>query len=401
LVEAVVFARTHPWEPVRLGDDDFDYDPTWAPADEAGVSLIGRLAERDVDLGGRYDDAWRFVLAAARDRSSGSHITSREDPLETAINRPCTKALEAMLHLVATEFRRDGTVRNEALDLLDQTLSLDGWDGAEHRAIIAPRLPFLRHVAPEWVESREPRLLGDDAPEDLGQTTVQLALKWGRPDRWLLERHRPAVLRAVRTRSKHALDHALVAMLWEVPGYSTEATWRALAGMGAPILSDAGEHLAHLLMNDPAQDHLDRGALFWEQTLQHPSLSSDAFRGYGWWAEVDALDQERWEQMTLATCQRAEGSLDWCVKVAERCAREPITQAGLGILTRLLRGRHEPWDRSQVAEVALGALKGIKRGPAAVRGTRTTTRRAHRPWLLRGGRHIGSRHSTEVTTCPV
>jgi hypothetical protein len=358
LVEAVAFARTHPWAPVRLGDDDFDYDPTWAPVDEAGVNLIGRLAERDVDLGGRYDDAWRVVLAAARDRSSGSHITSsREDSLETAINRPCTKALEAMLHLVATDFRRDGAVRDEALDVFDEALSLDGWDGAEHRAIIAPRLPFLRHVAPEWVESREPRLLGDDAPEGLGQTTVELALKWGRPDGWLLERHRPAVLRAVRAGSKHALDHALVAMLREVPGYSVEGTWRALADMGALVLSDAGERLARLLMNDPAQPHLDRGALFWEQTLQHPSLSGDAFRGYGWWAEVDALDQARWERMTLLTCQRAEGSLDWCVKVAERCAHEPITPTGLGVLIRLLRGRHEPWDRSQIAEVALGALK--------------------------------------------
>ena len=74
-----------------------------------------------------------------------------------------------MLHLVATEFRRDGTVRDEALDLLNEALGLGGWDGAEHRAIIAPRLPFLRHVAPEWVESREPRLLGDEDPESLGQ----------------------------------------------------------------------------------------------------------------------------------------------------------------------------------------------------------------------------------------
>jgi hypothetical protein len=67
--------------------------------------------------------------------------------------------------------------------------------------------------------------------------------------------------------------------------------------------------------------------------------------------------------MTLVTCQRAEGSLDWCVKVAERCAREPITPTGLGILTRLLCGSHEPWDRSQVAEVALGALKASSGDP--------------------------------------
>ena len=364
LVEAVVFARTHPWGPVQLGSDDFDYDPTWAPTDEAGVSLIGRLAERDVDLGDRYDDAWRVVLAAARDRSSGSHlISSREDPLETAINRPCTKALAAMVQLVATEFRRDGTVRNEALDLLDEALGLDGWDGAEHRAIIAPRLPFLRHVAPVWVQSRERKLLGDEAPEDLGQKTVELALKWGRPDRWLLERHRRAILRAIRAGSKHALEHALVAMLWELPGYSIEATWRALAAMGASVLSDAGERLARLLMQDAAQEHVDRGALFWETTLQGQSLSSEAFRGYGWWAEVKGLDRVLWEGLTLVTCQRAEGSLDRCIEVAERCAHEPITTTGLDILAKLLRGRHEPWNRARVAEVALEALKASSGDP--------------------------------------
>jgi hypothetical protein len=364
LVRAVVFARTHPWELVQLGGDDFDYDPTWAPTDEAGVSLIGRLAERDVALEDSYDDAWRVVLAAARDRSSGSRIISpREDPLETAINRPCTKALAAMLQLVAAELRRGRRVRTEALDLLDETLGLGGWDGAEHRAIIAPRLPFLRHVAPEWVESREPRLFGDQAPEDLGQKTVELALQWGRPDRWLLERHRRAIFRALRSGSKHALDHMLVAMLWELPGYSTEATWRALASMGASVLSDAGERLARLLMHDPAQEHLDRGVLFWDKALQDQSLPGGTFWGFGWWAEVEALDRARWEQMTLTTCERAEGSLDWCAKVAERCAREPITTTGLGILTKLLRGRHEPWDRSQVAEVALGALKASSSDP--------------------------------------
>ena len=93
-----------------------------------------------------------------------------------------------MLHLVATEFRRDGTVRDEALDLLDEALGLGGRDGAEHRAIIAPRLPFLRHVAPEWVESREPRLLGDEDPESLSQKTVERALKWGPSGRDLTPR---------------------------------------------------------------------------------------------------------------------------------------------------------------------------------------------------------------------
>src|SRR5205814_757227 len=135
IVEAVVFARTHPWEAERLGSDDFDYDPTWVPADEAGVNLIGGLAQQNVDLGNQYEGAWRVVLAAARDRSSKSGLSSREDPLETAINRPCTRALEAVFHLIGTEFRGGRKVRQDAIELLDEALSLEGWSGAEHRAI--------------------------------------------------------------------------------------------------------------------------------------------------------------------------------------------------------------------------------------------------------------------------
>ncbi len=214
LVEAVVFARTHPWEPLRLGDDDFDYDPTWQPADDSGITLIGRLAEQDVDLGDRYDDAWELVLAAARDRSRATGISSRDDPLETAINRPCTRAFQDIFQLIGTEFRRKESVREQAFDLLDEALELDGRDGAEYRAIIAPRLPFLLHVAQEWVETREAKLLGDQALDDLGQKTLELALKWGRPHRWLLERNLRAVRRAVRARTTNALDHLLI---WAAP----------------------------------------------------------------------------------------------------------------------------------------------------------------------------------------
>jgi hypothetical protein len=171
--------------------------------------------------------------------------------LETAINRPCTRALQAMFHLVATEFRRDGTVREEGLELLDEALELDGWSGAEHRAIIAPRLAFLLHVAPEWVESREARLFGGDAPDALGEMTVELALKWGLPNRWLLERHSRAVFKAVRAGSTNALDHALVAMLWAVSGYSTEAMVRKMAPTGASVVSDAGERLGPMLSGLP------------------------------------------------------------------------------------------------------------------------------------------------------
>jgi hypothetical protein len=357
LVEAVVFAHTHPWKPERLGDDDFDYDPTWAPADQAGVHLIGRLAERNVDLGDRYDDAWRVVVEAVRNRSAGSGISAREDPLETAINRPSTKALEATFHLVATEFRRSSMVREEFLELLDEALGLDGWDGAEHRAIIAPRLGFLLHVAPEWVESRDTRLFGDEAPDDLGQRTVELALKWGRPNRWLYERHDRDIFKAVRDGWTNALHQALVAMLWGVPGYSAEKILGKLTEMDASVVSNAGEFLARLLRQDSDPEHLNRGVRFWEQALRTKKLPSEAFRGFGWWAEVEDLAEAHWERLTLQTSERAKGSLDWAVKVAERCIRHPITTPGLKIITSLLSGRHDPWELPQIAEVALRALR--------------------------------------------
>jgi hypothetical protein len=357
LVEAVAFARTHPWDIVRLGNDDFDYDPNWANADESGVALIGRLAERDLDLGDRYDEAWHVVLEAARDRSRDSFITRHVDPLETAINRPCTRALGSMFLLLGEEFRRRAAIRKDAFDLLDEALEFDGWNGAEHRAIIVLRLPFLLNIAPEWVASRESKLFGNTAPDGLGQRSIELALKWGRPNGWLLERYRRSVLRAVRAGSENALDQVLVAMLWKVPGYSIQETFGSLAPIGAVVISNAGESLARLLMRDADREHIELGARFWEKAIEDRSLPGQAYRGFGWWAEVDGLDREQWESMMLATCDRAEGSLDLCVETAERSVLEPITPVGLAIVTKLLRGRHEPWDRSRVAELALKALQ--------------------------------------------
>jgi len=40
-----------------------------------------------------------------------------------------------------------------------------------------------------------------------------------------------------------------------------------------------------------------------------------------------------------------------------------ITATGLDVLATLLRGRHEPWDRARVAEVALEALKASSGDP--------------------------------------
>jgi len=360
VVEAINVAMTHPWAVVVLGGDDFDFDPSWDPVDRTCIDLIGRLAERNVDLGARSDSAWAPVLRAVRDRSKQSAIARREDPLETAINRPCTRALEAMFHLMGADFRRDGLVRDEALTVLDEALELVGWDGAEHRAVIAPRLAFLLHIAADWVEKRDSVLLGDSAPEDLGQRTLETALKWGRPNGWLFERHRPALLRAVRARSERAIDHLMVAMLWKSSGYSVSDVVELLVTMDPEVVSNASGSLARMLAVDEEPEHLKAGIGFWQEILERRALPAAAFRGFGWWAAVSGIDNDLWEALTLTACERAKGGLALSHKVAERCASEPVTATGLGILARLLRGQHEYWDRAHIAEIAISILTATR-----------------------------------------
>jgi hypothetical protein len=129
------------------------------------------------------------------------------------------------------------------------------------------------------------------------------------------------------------------------------------------MVSRAGASLARLLVPEEASIYAKAGLQFWENALAKSSLTTDAFRGFGWWAQVEALDREVWERMMLRTCQRAIGRLDLCVEVAERCMREPMTATGLEVLVCLLRGRNEPWERSLMAEIGLRALKASADGP--------------------------------------
>lgn len=122
------------------------------------------------------------------------------------------------------------------------------------------------------------------------------------------------------------------------------------------MLSEAGERIARLLMREPETAHVDLGRRFWQKAIDK-ARTPDALHGFGWWAEVESLPREDYEQLTLATVEKSQGTLDWCVEVGTRCAREPVTPVGLDIIVRLLRGRHEPWDRSRLADVALEALK--------------------------------------------
>jgi hypothetical protein len=357
LVDLIVLTSTHPWEPTVLGDPTYDYDPDWQGAESAAFDLITALARKDLGFAGRNEEIWAFLDQQARARDQATSMPG-SDPLTQAVNRPCTRALQVMFDVMGHEYRDQGTIRPEALGLLAETLTLSGTDGAQHRAIIAPRLAFLRHVAPHWVEDHRGQLFGADAPDNLGQTTVDLALAWGRPNSWLLEHFREQVRDAVRRTADNALDHFLVAMLWQVPGYSVDEAVTFLRSLGR--LSDAGQALGRLLGDgDASPEHAALAAQFWERSIRGGTVETLA--GFGWYAEISALDDITWARLTRQTLTITRGRIDWARNVAGRAARPRPTPDTLEILNQLLRGLPDGWDQRSVLETATLAIKKANR----------------------------------------
>jgi hypothetical protein len=356
VLDLIGLVRAHPWAAVPLGEKDLDYDLDWSGAEQAAVDVIKALADKDVGFAARDDEVWALLEAEARDRREPSGIISgARDPLDSAVNRRCTRALESVLSFMAYEFRSTGSSRPAAFALLEDALSLGGSDGAEHRAIIATRLGFLRHIASEWVDEVAGLLFGADAPEGLAQVTVDLAIKWNRPNRWLLEHYRHLVRNAVSRDVDHALKHLLIAMLWGIPGYGVEDNISFLR-QPPPLLSKAGEIIGRLLRHSDADEaHTVLGVTFWDAAIS--TKEPDALLGFGWFAEVEKVADEAWASRTMATLAVTGGRMDWSHKVADRAATLAPTTTTLAIMNSLVRGASDEWDRRGTIERAVELLR--------------------------------------------
>lgn len=355
-LDVIGLVRAHPWSADPLGEDDFDFDHDWEGAEQAGVEVIKALADKDVGFGTRADEAWAVLEAEARDRGEPSGIISgARDPLDSAINRRCTRALEAALSFMAHEFRSTEVIRPSAFSLLEDALRLEGGDGAEHRAIVATRLGFLRYVAPDWVDEVAGLLFGDDAPEGLAQVTADLVIKWSRPNRWFLEHYRNLIRSAVTRGSEHALEHLMIAMLWEVPGYTVDDNVSFLRQTPEAI-SKAGETLGRLLRHRDADDaHIALGVAFWDAAIS--TGAAEALPGFGWFAEIAKLDDETWARRTVASLEISGGRIDWSHKVAERAASLAPSTTTLAIINSLVRGASDEWDRRGNIERAVEVIR--------------------------------------------
>ena len=198
LLDLIGLLRGRPWHAVIPGLDDADSDDAWREVDKEGVELIKSLAETDMGFGPRSEEVWQILVAEVRDRSEPSGLSgSNEDPLDAAINRPFTRALIAIFSVMGYEFRQHQNTRADALEILKEILNVDGVDGLHARSIIGPRINFLVHITPDWVYDNRNLIFGHEAPDDLGQETVEITLRWGQPCRWFFENFRDEVKSAV------------------------------------------------------------------------------------------------------------------------------------------------------------------------------------------------------------
>ena len=356
LLDLIVLLRGRPWHAVIPGFHDTDSDGSWRGVDREGVDLMKSLAETDLGFGTRSEEVWQILVAEVRDRSEPSGLSgSSEDPLDAAINRPFTRALEAIFSVMGYEFRQHQNTRADALEILKETLNVDGADGSHARSIIGPRINFLLHIAPDWVYDNRNLIFGHDAPNDLGQETVELTLRWGQPCQWLFENCRDEIKAAVTKGDERPLQKLMLAMLWEWSGYTPVAVVEDLRGM-PELLSASGNALGVVMRGVNDEPLIARTAEYWQTAID--ARVPDGLLGFGRLALVEGLEASLWAEKTLATLELTGGRIELASTVAERCAYLAPSPTTLAIVNRLVRGSTGPGDVYLVARSANQLLDG-------------------------------------------
>ncbi|MCY3950785.1 MAG: hypothetical protein OXF61_16525 [Acidimicrobiaceae bacterium] len=352
LFDVIQLVQAEPWPAEVLGSNDFDFDSDWREARRSAVDLIRALTRAGFDFGDRSDEVWDLIKSAAMDRSESPWLSSEDDPvggaIHRAVNRTCTRAFETALIFVDSELQRSEPLRPAFTDLLEFGLRLHEPDGAEFRAALAPYVAWLRHRLPDWTNANLELIFGADAPGGLGRFTVDLILRQGRPDKWLLEIYPEMIRGAVARGVEGAIRHYLVAMLWRCSGYGT-ADVAGFLKQHPGLLREAGRHLAMLVRNDDADEgHVRMCVALWRELLDSEAASS--LEGFGWMSTVSALDTELWAKLTLATLQATDGRVDCAHRVADRATSQPATVTKLAILNQLVRRHGDHWELRRLAD---------------------------------------------------
>lgn len=342
-IDVILFVYSNPWQPTSLDMSVLDdLDQNWRGAERATGELIREFAKNGAGFNHRNDEVWNALEEKVKDRSGLLDIYT-DDVMFIAINRSCTQALETVFHFISYEFRDTEYIRTEALELIEACLNIDHPDGLFYRAIIAPRLKFLLFINPDWVNNNMGLLLGTDAPGDLGQCTIDLALEWGQPSKWLLENFRPGIKDAVKRKVERSLYHLFVAMLWELPDYSVRDIVDFLFSL-EEFPKETGSTISKLVAGADVEDHFkERAIQLWSELINKstPNNAYNTLGGFSHMSCVEYSDPEVWAKITLKTLHKTGGRLDLPWQVAKHLIQIPPSSTTLEIMNLILRASTE------------------------------------------------------------
>ena len=370
LIHSVEFAGTHPYHVIPLSQSPYYDDHNWNDTDIAGMSIIRELVRSDADLDQEsLARMWRILLnvkarqANRLSNASGETINDIEGYLSADLNYSYPCALHVTLFLIQFAKKRDHAIPKEVWKKLREPLLRTDSIGAECRAVFATNVGLLRSVVPDWLERNEPLLFGTDAPINMTKLSLHMHLMADNPDECILERYRSGVLDAVRENVGRAMSFLMLGMLWGIDGYNPESVAKSLVEMQPRHISLAGKTTAEMLRGHSHQDSISLGVNFWHQILDLSQMP-EALRGYGRWYCVTAIEQDKWEQLMLQTCEKANGKIDFAGEVAERISLyDRVTDSGLTILKLLLQDSWNSFDKEIVADYAWATLNKSRSNP--------------------------------------
>ncbi len=345
-----VIANVQSMAESAAGEDQADAGD-WVYSAHRGNRLIRALEERNLLEPATHERAWEVTVSAVHFRSPRSGTDG--DPLTRAINRPWSSALETAILLADL----DGSVDPRLLALFDEALALEGDNAELGRAIIATRLPWIRHVAPEWFTDNEETLIGGQAPDRLGDLTFAIYLEWGRPEKTIMTEQRERLINSLKgSKAEFALRHLLHGLAWGAEGFGPADVADVLSGY-SELFSEAGRTLATELRElDSPSPELDRATGLWREALIR-ELPAEAYGGWGWFAINDHLDDATWLDLTLQTAALEGVNLAEPEEIAERAERLTPDPRVLHLVSLLLDADPKAWELEQIGAVGLRLLR--------------------------------------------
>ena len=378
LISAAAIPAQEPWPAKDLGGTvgklgAYDYDRDWDNSRRAALGVIRQMVVSETGFAGRDEEVWAMLLAeataplprgvaedddraiAAMQNPGGEHDPVH-DPRFLAINQRNTQALEVALLLALRNRETADGIPQAAIDLIEWGLNQPGIEGAKCRSLIAPAVGALAVARPDWVESKKSLLFGDEAGW-LGQLTVDEAIRWGHPYRWLSANCRDSIYAAASRDIPRSLQWVLVAMLKNTEGYEPATVAERLGDRIPP----ACRVLAELL------DYQSIGDAIWDATAdeflgivldKHP-------RAIGKLAYSQTMPHDKWVTLTLKALGKTNGRIEEADGVLRRifdCPRTPGAARTLLFLVEVQCNpqmapsdgthNHAVWERTKIADHA-------------------------------------------------